>query len=147
MHQTELKLSNKDRKVLEECRRKGLRHARESESGAHIGSARREGAGGADLPGSRGGSHGDLAHARSVPGGRARFGATRCATAWGAAQVRDGCRGRGRRLGMFQTASWSQALDAGVARARGARAPGMQDISRETIRRLLKKTASNLGES
>src|ERR1700690_4046789 len=35
MHQTELKLSIKDRKALEECRTKGLRHAREVNR-AHI---------------------------------------------------------------------------------------------------------------
>ena len=41
MHQTELKLSSKDRRVLNECRSKGLRHAREVNR-AHILAALQE---------------------------------------------------------------------------------------------------------
>ena len=145
MRQTELRLSNKDRKVLEEWRSKGLRHAREVNR-AHILAALDEKVPEALICQVWGRSHGDLAHASGVSGGRAGPCAARRGATRGASQVRDGGRGGGGRAGLHQTTAgakrWTLVLLEREARSR----PSMQDISRETIRRLLKKTASSRGE-
>jgi transposase len=145
MHQTELKLTNKDRKALDECRRKGLRHAREVNR-AHILAALHE-----KVP--------EAVICQVLGVGRTAIWRTRAAYLEGGLDLalRDVPRpGAPRRYETDVEAEvtalacskppagakrWTLVLLERAARGR----PGMQDISRETIRRLLKKTASSPG--
>jgi len=145
MRQTELKLTNKDRKALDECRRKGLRHAREVNR-AHILAALHE-----KVP--------EAVICQVLGVGRTAIWRTRAAYLEGGLDLalRDVPRpGAPRRYETDVEAEvtalacskppagakrWTLVLLERAARGR----PGMQDISRETIRRLLKKTASSPG--
>jgi transposase len=145
MRQTELKLTNKDRKALDDCRRKGLRHAREVNR-AHILAALHE-----KVP--------EALICQVLGVGRTAIWRTRAAYLEGGLDwaLRDVQRpGAPRRYETEVEAEvtalacckppagakrWTLVLLERAARGR----PGMQDISRETIRRLLKKTASSPG--
>lgn len=145
MHQTELKLTNKDRKAVDDWRRKGLRHAREVNR-AHILAALHE-----KVP--------EAVICQVLGVGRTAIWRTRAAYLEGGLDLalRDVQRpGAPRRYETDVEAEvtalacskppagakrWTLVLLEGAARGR----PGMQDISRETIRRLLKKTASSPG--
>jgi len=147
MHQTELKLSNKDRKVLEECRRKGLRHAREVNR-AHILAA-------------LDGKVPEALICQVLGVGRTAIWRTRAAYLEGGLDLalRDVQRpGAPRRYETDVEAEvaalacskppagakrWTLVLLEREARER----PGMQDISRETIRRLLKKLPQTLARA
>ena len=145
MRQTELRLSSKDRQEVEEVRSKGLRHAREINR-AHILAALD----------------------RQVPQAQivAVLGVERTAIWRARAAYLDGGlalalydvprSGRPRRydtnVEARLTALACSTPPAGIKRwtmvrlEQAARAePDLQEISRETIRRLLKKTASNRG--
>ena len=145
MRQTDLKLSNKDRRALDEWRSKGLRHAREVNR-AHILAALDE-----RVP--------EAVICRVLGVGRTAIWRTRAAYLEGGLDLalRDVQRpGAPRKYATGVEAEvaalacskppagakrWTLVLLEREARGR----PGMQDISRETIRRLLKKTASSLG--
>jgi transposase len=145
MRQTELKLTHKDRKALDDCRRKGLRHAREVNR-AHILAALHE-----KVP--------EAVICQVLGVGRTAIWRTRAAYLEGGLDLalRDVQRpGAPRRYETDVEAEvtalacskppagakrWTLVLLERAARGR----PGMQDISRETIRRLLKKTASSPG--
>lgn len=145
MRQTELTLSNKDRKLLDECRSKGLRHAREVNR-AHILAALDE-----KVP--------EAVICQVLGVGRTAIWRTRTAYLEGGLEhaLRDVQRpGAPRKYETHVEAEitalacsnpptgakrWTLVLLEREARGR----PGMQDLSRETIRRLLKKTASNPG--
>ena len=145
MRQTDLKLSSKDRRALDECRSKGLRHAREVNR-AHILAALDE-----KVP--------EAVICRVLGVGRTAIWRTRAAYLEGGLDLalRDVQRpGAPRKYETHVEAEvaalacsrppagakrWTLVLLEREARGR----PGMQDISRETIRRLLKKTASNPG--
>jgi hypothetical protein len=145
MHQTELKLTNKDRKAVDDWRRKGLRHAREVNR-AHILAALHE-----KVP--------EAVICQVLGVGRTAIWRTRAAYLEGGLDLalRDVQRpGAPRRYETDVEAEvtalacskppagakrWTLVLLERAARGR----PGMQDISRETIRRLLKKTASSPG--
>jgi hypothetical protein len=145
MQQTELKLTNKDRKAVDDWRRKGLRHAREVNR-AHILAALHE-----KVP--------EAVICQVLGVGRTAIWRTRAAYLEGGLDLalRDVQRpGAPRRyetdveaevtaLACSQPPAgakrWTLVLLEGAARGR----PGMQDISRETIRRLLKKTVSSPG--
>ena len=147
MRQTELKLSNKDREALEECRRKGLRNAREVNR-AHILVALDEkvpeavicqilGVGRTAIWRTRAAYlEGGLEHAlrdAPRPGAPAKYATDVEAeiTALACSKPPAGAK------------RWTLMLLETEARGR----PGMKDISRETIRQLLKKTASSPGGS
>ena len=83
--------------MLDECRRKDLRNAQEVNR-AHI------------LVALDAWSHGDLANASGILGGRPRACVARRPTSRYAAHVRNRHRGRVCGAGMFQTARWCQAL-------------------------------------
>ena len=145
MHQTELKLTNKDRKAVDDWRRKGLRHAREVNR-AHILAALHE-----KVP--------EAVICQVLGVGRTAIWRTRAAYLEGGLDLalRDVQRpGAPRRYETDVEAEvtalacskppagakrWTLVLLERAARGR----PGMRDISRETIRRLLKKTASSPG--
>jgi len=145
MRQTELTLSNKDRRVLDECRSKGLRHAREVNR-AHILAALDE-----KVP--------EALICQVLGVGRTAIWRTRAAYLEGGLDhaLRDVQRpGAPRKYETDVEAElaalacsksptgakrWTLVLLEREARGR----PGMHDISRETIRRLLKKTASSPG--
>ena len=145
MRQTELTLSNKDRRVLDEWRSKGLRHAREVNR-AHILAALDE-----KVP--------EALICQVLGVGRTAIWRTRAAYLEGGLDhaLRDVQRpGAPRKYETDVEAElaalacskpptgakrWTLVLLEREARGR----PGMQDISRETIRRLLKKTASSPG--
>jgi|SRR5450631_2344559 hypothetical protein len=147
MHQTDLRLSSKDRKALDECRKKGLRHAREVNR-AHILAA-------------LDGKVPEAVICQVLGVGRTAIWRTRAAYLEGGLDLalRDIQRpGAPRRYETDVEAEvtalacsqppvgakrWTLVLLEREARGR----PGMQDISRETIRRLLKKTASSPGEN
>jgi transposase len=145
MQQTELKLSSRDRKALEECRSRGLRNAREVNR-AHILAALDE-----KVP--------ESVICQVLGIGRTAIWRTRAAYLEGGLDFalhdvqRPGAPRKYETNVEAEVAAlactqppagakrWTLALLERAARAR----PGMQDISRETIRRLLKKTASSLG--
>jgi transposase len=145
MRQTELRLSNKDRSTLKECRSKGLRNAREVNR-AHILAA-------------LDGKVPEAVICQVLGVGRTAIWRTRSAYLEGGLEhaLRDEARpGKPRRYETDVEAEvtalacskppagakrWTLILLEHAARER----PGMQDISRETIRRLLKKTASSPG--
>lgn len=147
MRQTELHLNDKDRKLIDSYRAKGLHHAREVNR-AHILSAL-----------DRGVSEAQIMAVLGV--GRTAIWRTRCAYLEGGVEhaVRDA--GRPGKPRQYDTDVEAQIAalacsepPAGAKRwtlelleeaARTQRDVGQ--ISRETIRRLLKKTASNRGES
>ncbi len=145
MRQTELTLSKRDRQALAEYRSKGLRHAREVNR-AHILAALEE-----NIP--------EEMICRVLGVGRTAVWRTRRAYLDGGLEyaVHDVQRpGAPRRYPTDAEAQISalacSAPPAGAKRwtlvllERQARSrPEMKDISRETIRRLLKKTASNPG--
>jgi transposase len=145
MRQTELTLSNKDRRLLNEWRSKGLRPAREVNR-AHILAALGEkvpeglicqvlGVGRTAIWRTRGAYlEGGLEHAlRDVPRpGAPRKYKTDVEAELAALACSKPPTGAKR---------WTLVLLEHEARGR----PGMHDISRETIRRLLKKTASSPG--
>ena len=147
MQQTDLRLSSKDRKVLDECRRKGLHHAREINR-AHILAALDE-----KIP--------EAVICQVLGVGRTAIWRTRTAYLEGGLDLalRDVQRPGAPRT--YETDSEAQIAalacskpPAGAKRwtlvlleREARRHPGMQDISRETIRRLLKKTVSSPGES
>lgn len=145
MRQTELSLTNKDRKALDECRSKGLRHAREVNR-AHILAALDE-----KVP--------EAVICQVLGVGRTAIWRTRAAYLEGGLQcaLRDEQRpGAPRRyetdVEAQVTALACSKPPAGAKRwtlvlleQEARRRPGMQHISRETIRRLLKKTASSPG--
>ena len=145
MRQTELRLSSEDRKVVEEVRTKGLHHAREVNR-AHILAALDRQVAQAEIAAVLGVERTAIWRARAayLAGGLelALFDVPRP--------------GRPRRYDTNAeaevTAMACSAPPAGAKRWTVVRLeqavrsrPGMQEISRETIRRLLKKTASNLG--
>jgi hypothetical protein len=145
MRQTELTLSNKDRKRLDEWRSKGLRHAREVNR-AHILAALDE-----KVP--------ESVICQVLGVGRTAIWRTRSAYLEGGLDhaLRDVQRpGAPRKYETDVEAQisalacskpptgakrWTLVLLEREARGR----PGMQELSRETIRRLLKKTASSPG--
>jgi hypothetical protein len=145
MRQTDLRLSNKDRSTLKECRSKGLRNAREVNR-AHILAA-------------LDGKVPEAVICQVLGVGRTAIWRTRSAYLEGGLEhaLRDEARpGKPRRYETDVEAEvtalacskppagakrWTLILLEREARER----PGMQDISRETIRRLLKKTASSPG--
>ncbi|HUN91948.1 MAG TPA: helix-turn-helix domain-containing protein [Burkholderiaceae bacterium] len=145
MRQTELSLSNKDRKALDECRSKGLRRAREVNR-AHILAALDE-----KVP--------EALICQVLGVGRTAIWRTRTAYLEGGLgyALRDEQRpGAPRRYETDVEAEiaalacskpppgvkrWTLVLLEQEARRR----PGMQDISCETIRRLLKRTSSSPG--
>jgi hypothetical protein len=145
MRQTELRLSSKDRQVVEEMRSKGLHHAREVNR-AHILAALDR-----NLP------QGQIMQVLGVE--RTAIWRTRAAYLSGGLELAlyDVQRpGRPRRydtkVEAEVTALACSAPPAGAKRwtvvrlEQAARAlPGLEGISRETIRRLLKKTSSNPG--
>ncbi len=145
MRQTELTLSNKDRKALAEWRSKGLRQAR-TVNRAHILAALDE-----NVP------EGMICRVLGV--GRTAIWRTRAAYLEGGLEyaLRDAARPGAPRqyetdVEAEITALSCSAPPAGAKRwtlvlleQKARRRPGMEDISRETIRRLLKKTASNRG--
>jgi len=145
MRQTELRLTDKDRELIESYRAKGLHHAREVNR-AHILCALERGIAESQI--------------MAVLGvGRTVIWRTRAAYLEGGVEyaLRDAARpGKPRRYGTGVEAQisalacseppagakrWTIALLEQAARAQ----PGIDSISRETIRRLLKKTASNRG--
>lgn len=145
MRQTELRLSKRDRQTVEEVRAKGLHHSREVNR-AHILAALDR-----QVP---------QAQIMEVLGvERTAVWRTRAAYLAGGLQLALYDVPRAGRPRQYDTRveAWVAALacsapPAGVKRwtvlrlAQAARAqPGMEAISRETIRRLLKKTASNHG--
>jgi len=145
MRQTELRLTEKDRVVIESYRAKGLRHAREVNR-AHILAALDRG-----VPEAR------IMEVLGV--GRTAIWRTRAAYLAGGAEfaLRDAARpGKPPRYGADVEAQiaalacsappagakrWTIALLEQAAQAQ----PGIGEISRETVRRLLKKTASSRG--
>ena len=145
MRQIELKLSSKDRRALDDCRSKGLRHAREVNR-AHILAA-------------LDGKVPEAVICQVLGVGRTAIWRTRTAYLEGGLDLalRDVQRPGAPRKYETDVEAEVAALacskpPAGAKRwtlvllereARGR--PGMQDISRETIRRLLKKAASNPG--
>src|SRR5258708_8913489 len=145
MRQTDLKLSSKDRRALDDGRSKGLRHAREVNR-AHILAALDEGVGGAVI-------------CQVLGVGRTAIWGTRAAYLEGGLDLalRDVQRPGAPRKYETDVEAEVAALacsrpPAGAKRwtlvllereARGR--PGMHDIRPETLRRLLKKTASNPG--
>ncbi len=147
MRQTELRLATKDRKLIESYRRKGLRHVREVNR-AHILSAL-----------DRGVSQSEIMAVLGV--GPMVIWRTRAAYLEGGAQyaLHDAARpGKPRQYDTDVEAQvsalacsappkgakhWTIAL---LERAAQAQA-GIGPISRETVRRLLKKTASSRGAS
>ena len=147
MRQTELRLTEKDREVIESYRAKGLRHPREVNR-AHVLSALARG-----VPEAR------IMEVLGV--GRTVIWRTRAACLAGGAEyaLRDMARpGKPPRYGADVEAQisalacseppagarrWTIAL---LERAAQAQA-GIGPISRETVRRLLKKTASSRGAS
>ncbi len=146
MRQTELRLSNKDRKRLDEWRSKGLRPAREVNR-AHILAALDEkvpesvicqvlGVGRTAIWRTRSAYlEGGLDHALcdvQRPGAPRKY-ETEVEAEISALACSKPPLGAKR---------WTLVLLEREARGR----PGMQELSRETIRRLLKKTASSLGE-
>jgi len=147
MQQTDLRLSSKDRKVLDECRRKGLHHAREINR-AHILAALDE-----KIP--------EAVICQVLGVGRTAIWRTRAAYLEGGLDLalRDVQRPGAPRTYETDIETEIAALacskpPAGAKRwtlvlleREARRHPGMQDISRETIRRLLKKTVSSPGES
>jgi hypothetical protein len=146
MRQTELRLSNRDRKALAQWRSKGLRQAR-TVNRAHILAALDE-----KVP------EGMICRVLGV--GRTAIWRTRAAYLEGGLEyaLRDAPRpGAPRRYQTKVEAEiaalscsappvgakrWTLVLLEQEARRR----PGIEDISRETIRRLLKKTASSHGD-
>lgn len=146
MRRTELRLSNKDRKRLDECRSKGVRAAREVNR-AHILAALDE-----KMP--------ESVICQVLGVGRTAIWRTRAAYLEGGLEhaLCDVQRPGAPRK--YETAveaeisalacskpptgakRWTLVLLEREARGR----PGMEDLSRETIRRLLKKTASSPGE-
>ena len=145
MRQTELRLSNKDRRVIAQIRSKGLHHAREVNR-AHILAA----------------LDGKVAEAQimQVLGvGRTVIWRTRAAYLQGGVQHALFDVQRPGKPRQYDTAveaqiaalacsappegakRWTLLLLEQAARAQ----PGVEEISRETIRRLLKKTASSRG--
>ena len=145
MRQTEFHLTDEERELIESYRTKGLHHAREVNR-AHVLSALDRG-----IP---------EAQIMAVLGvGRMLIWRTRSAYLEGGAEyaLRDAARpGKPRRYDTDVEAQisalacstppagarrWTIALLEQAARAQ----PGIDSISRETIRRLLKKTASNHG--
>jgi hypothetical protein len=145
MRQTELHLSSKDRRLVSEFRAKGLRHVREVNR-AHILAAL-----------DRGVTEALIMDVLGV--GRTAIWRTRKAYLEGGLQLAlyDVQRpGKPRRYGTNVEAQVSalacSAPSAGATRwtldlleQAAQQQPGMEAISRQTIRRLLKKTASNLG--
>ena len=145
MRQTELMLSNKDRKALEEWRSKGLRQAR-TVNRAHILAALD-----AKVP--------EEVIGRVLGLGRTAIWRTRAAYQEGGLEyaLRDAPRpGAPAKyetdVEVEITALSCSTPPAGAKRwtlvlleQEARRRPGMKAISRETIRRLLKKTASNRG--
>jgi hypothetical protein len=147
MRQTELTLSKADRERVEECRSKGLRHAREVNR-AHILAALDE-----KVP--------EAVIGQVLGVGRTAIWRTRAAYLEGGLELALHDVARPGRPAMYETdveaevaalacskppagaKRWTLLLLEAAARQR----PGMQDISRETIRRLLKKTASSPGAS
>lgn len=145
MRQTELQLNDKDRKLIDSYRAKGLHHAREVNR-AHILSAL-----------DRGVSEAQIMAVLGV--GRTAIWRTRCAYLEGGVDyaVRDAARpGKPRQYDTDVEAQisalacseppdgakrWTLELLEEAARTQA----GVGQISRETIRRLLKKTASNRG--
>ncbi len=147
MRQTELHLTDKDRELIESYRAKGLRHAREVNR-AHVLSALDRG-----IP---------EAQIMAVLGiGRTAIWRTRAACLEGGVEyaLRDVARpGKPRQYGTDVEAQisalacsapppgaarWTIALLEQAAQAQA----GVGPISRETVRRLLKKTASSRGAS
>ena len=147
MRQSELRLSNKDRKVLTEIRSKGLHHAREVNR-AHILAALDQNVAEAQIM-------------RVLGVGRTAIWRTRAAYRQGGVEQAlfdDPRPGKPRQyLADVEAQITALACSAPPAGAqcwtlvlleRAAQAqPGMEQISRETIRRLLKKTASSRGPS
>jgi hypothetical protein len=145
MRQTELTLSNKERKALAQWRSKGLRQAR-TVNRAHILAALDE-----KVP------EGMICRVLGV--GRTAIWRTRAAYLEGGLEhaLRDAPRPGAPRKYQTKveaeiTALSCSAPPAGAKRwtlvlleQEARRRPGIEDISRETIRRLLKKTASNRG--
>lgn len=146
MRQTELTLSNKDRKALAQWRSKGLRQAR-TVNRAHILLALDEKVS-EDMIG------------RVLGVGRTAIWRTRSAYLEGGLEhaLRDAPRPGAPRKYQTNVEAEIAALScstppAGAKRwtlvlleQEARRRPGMKDLSRETIRRLLKKTASNPGD-
>jgi transposase len=147
MQQTELKVSSKDRKALDECRRKGLRHAREVNR-AHILAALDE-----KVP--------EAMICQVLGVGRTAIWRTRAAYLEGGLDLalRDVQRpGAPRRyetdveaeiaaLACSKPPAGAKRWTLVLLEREARRHPEMRDISRETIRRLLKKTASSPGGS
>jgi transposase len=147
MQQTDLRLSSKDRKVLDECRRKGLRNAREVNR-AHILAALDE-----KIP--------EAVICQVLGVGRTSIWRTRAAYLEGGLDLalRDVQRPGAPRtyetdveaevaaLACSKPPSGAKRWTLVLLEREARRHPGMQDISRETIRRLLKKTVSSPGES
>jgi hypothetical protein len=146
MRQTELRLTRKDRRTVEGVRAKGLHHAREVNR-AHILAALDR-----KVP---------QAQIMEVLGvERTAIWRTRAAYLAGGLKLALHDEPRPGRPRLYDTSVEARVAalacsspPAGVKRwtvlrlAQAARAqPGLEAISRETIRRLLKKTASNLGD-
>lgn len=146
MRQTELRLSNKDRKAVAQWRSKGLRQAR-SVNRAHILAALDE-----KVP--------ENVICRVLGVGRTAIWRTRAAYLEGGLEhaLRDVPRPGAPRKYETNVEAEITALScstppAGAKRwtlvlleQEARRRPKMQNLSRETIRRLLKKTTSNLGD-
>ena len=145
MRQTELRLSNKDRRALTQWRSQGVRQAR-SVNRAHILAALDE-----KVP------EGTICRVLGV--GRTAIWRTRAAYLEGGLEhaLRDAPRPGAPRKYRTNVEAEITALSCSVPPAgakrwtlvlleeEARRRPGMGDISRETIRRLLKKTASSRG--
>lgn len=147
MQQTGLQLRDEDRAVVEEIRSKGLHHSREVNR-AHMLSSLDRGVPEAQI--------------RAVLGvGRTALWRTRAAYLQGGLQlaVFDVARpGRPRRYDTDAEAKVTALACSAPPEGRkrwtiveleraARREPGLDKLSRETVRRMLKKTASNLGDS
>ena len=148
MRQTELHLTDEDRELIESFRAKGLRHAREVNR-AHILSALDRGIPEAQIMAVLGVGRTAIWRTRAayLEGG-AGICSARCRAPGQTAAVRHRCRSADFGIGLFGAAGRAPSAGRLDLLEQAAQAqPGIGPISRETIRRLLKKTASSRGAS
>jgi len=117
MRQTELRLSDEDRSLVDAIRSKGLHQTREVNR-AHILSSLDRGVPEAQIMAVLGmGAHGCVAYARSISPGRCGVGSLRRCTFGAATPVRHRRRSTSDGAGVFDAAGGPAALDDGGTRA------------------------------